>query len=341
MMSAVVPGPTQLGRRVSVVVPVRNEEQSVGELLESLRAQTRKPDEVVICDGGSTDRTVAVAESFANRGLRVRLLRAGPAFPGRARNLAIQAARFDLIALTDAGIRLDPRWLEHLVAPFEGDRPPDVVYGRYEPVHTSFRQRCIGLAFVPPRDRRSGLRGSSVASMAMSHDVRTRTGDFREDLRSGEDLLFMRAISARRLSVRYAPAAVAFWSPPLSFGVMFRRFAAFSHSGMRAGLAREWQLPLFRIYLLMFALALATPWSSLGYLAPVVIIGARAAKRVVRELGLPSLANVPLVVGVMVALGIIDVATFDGCRRWLVADWIPRLCRRRAVRLARSRDSAP
>jgi glycosyltransferase involved in cell wall biosynthesis len=43
------------------VVPVRNEEGSLAALVESIRGQTRAPDEIVLVDGGSTDRTVALA----------------------------------------------------------------------------------------------------------------------------------------------------------------------------------------------------------------------------------------------------------------------------------------
>jgi len=44
--------------KISVVVPVRDEENSIRELLETLLAQTRAPDEIVVTDGGSKDRTL-------------------------------------------------------------------------------------------------------------------------------------------------------------------------------------------------------------------------------------------------------------------------------------------
>lgn len=321
--------------KVSVVVPVRNEERSIGRLLDSLCAQTRPADEVIICDGGSTDGTAEIIEGYASRAPWIRLVTAGPAFPGRARNLAIRAAHFDLVVLTDAGIRLDSRWLENLLAPFESPSPPDVVYGRFEPIRASFRQRCIADAFVPPRDRRSGLRGTSLASMAIRQDVWARQGGFREDLRSAEDLLFMRGISRLGFSVQYAPQAVVFWTPPRDFTGTLKRFAAYSHSNIRAGLAREWQLPLLRTYLLLAVLTLAARWTPLGLFAPLAVIGVRAAKRIAREHGLLSLLNMPLVMGVMVALLTIDLATLAGFCRWLATDWIPGALRRRPVSLAR------
>jgi hypothetical protein len=45
--------------RVSVIATVFNERASIERLLDSLAAQTRRPDEVVICDGGSRDGTAA------------------------------------------------------------------------------------------------------------------------------------------------------------------------------------------------------------------------------------------------------------------------------------------
>jgi glycosyltransferase involved in cell wall biosynthesis len=44
----------------SVVVTVRNEAHSIGDLLAALADQTVRPREIVIVDGGSTDETVAV-----------------------------------------------------------------------------------------------------------------------------------------------------------------------------------------------------------------------------------------------------------------------------------------
>ena len=87
---------------VAVVIPARDEERSLPELLESLLAQTRPPDEIVVCDAGSRDGTPEVARAAASRG--VRLVEAGPAYPGRARNLAVAAATQPWIAFIDGGL---------------------------------------------------------------------------------------------------------------------------------------------------------------------------------------------------------------------------------------------
>jgi glycosyltransferase involved in cell wall biosynthesis len=311
--------PTHSRPSVSVVVPVRNETRSINALLDSLCAQTRAPDEVVICDAGSTDNTVKIIEGYTGR-IPLRLLHAGPALPGRARNLAIRAASHDVIVLTDAGIRLGKQWLERLVAPFDGPSNPDVVYGRFEPMIESFRQRCIALAFVPPKDPRSGLRTHSLASMAMKRCVWSALGGFREDLRSAEDLLFMRGISTSGFSSCSEPSAVVFWSPPRDFTSAFSRFSAYSYSNLRAGLAREWQIPLMRTYLLTAFLTATMLWTPLGSLAPIAMLLVRAAKRISREIGIAAALHIPTLVVTTFAVAIIDLATFCGSWHWLVSE---------------------
>jgi glycosyltransferase involved in cell wall biosynthesis len=97
-------------------VTVKNEARGLPTLLDSIAAQTRQPDEVVICDGGSTDGTPNLLRAETRFPLRV-IERPGSNI-SQGRNAAIEAATGDVIASTDAGVRLDPRWLEKLVAPF-------------------------------------------------------------------------------------------------------------------------------------------------------------------------------------------------------------------------------
>ena len=52
---------------VSVIATVYNEGTAIARLLDALAAQSRLPDEVVICDGGSADDTVAIVRSYGDR----------------------------------------------------------------------------------------------------------------------------------------------------------------------------------------------------------------------------------------------------------------------------------
>src|SRR5262245_42756996 len=135
---------------VSLVIPVRDEEASIGPLIESILRQTRPPDEVLLVDGGSRDRTIELAERLTARDPRFRIVRAGEAAPGRGRNVGFAEAKYDWVALTDAGIRLEPAWLERLIEAARCNPSLRVVYGNYEPVQESFFEECASLAYVSP-----------------------------------------------------------------------------------------------------------------------------------------------------------------------------------------------
>ena len=89
--------------QVSVIIPARNEEASLGACLESLVSQTAVPFEIIVVNDHSTDRTAEIAASFAG----VRVLEAGPLPAGwTGKNNAVtagtRAARGSWLLFTDA-----------------------------------------------------------------------------------------------------------------------------------------------------------------------------------------------------------------------------------------------
>src|SRR5947207_11714596 len=100
--------------KISIIVPVRDEENSISELLEGLLRQSRPADEIVITDGGSSDATAQIIAAYAEQHPEVRLIREQLALPGRGRNLAATAASGDWLAFIDAGVVPADDWLERL-----------------------------------------------------------------------------------------------------------------------------------------------------------------------------------------------------------------------------------
>ena len=97
--------------RVSLIITVRNEESALPALLNSLQEQERRPDEIVIADGGSTDETIPLLRAFASEHQHVIILELPGLNIAQGRNAAIQAATGDIIAVTDAGVSLPACWL--------------------------------------------------------------------------------------------------------------------------------------------------------------------------------------------------------------------------------------
>ena len=107
--------------KFSVAMCTYNGAKYLEEQLRSLLAQQRLPDEVVICDDGSTDGTIALLEQFvANPLIPVRLFR-NPVNLGFSRNFAqaIRLCQGDLIALADQDDIWYPEKLRRLEESFE------------------------------------------------------------------------------------------------------------------------------------------------------------------------------------------------------------------------------
>jgi glycosyltransferase involved in cell wall biosynthesis len=93
---------------VSVVVPAYNIAEFVGRAIDSVLAQTHKPDEIIVIDDGSGDNTAEVIKSY---GIKVHYIYQENAGLSAARNTGIKAAGSEWIALLDG----DDEWLpDHL-----------------------------------------------------------------------------------------------------------------------------------------------------------------------------------------------------------------------------------
>jgi hypothetical protein len=106
---------------VSVLVPARNEADSIGAALVSILAERDLDLEVVVLDDGSTDATASVVASFCAIDDRVRLETAPPLPPswnGKQHACAVLAshARNDVLVFMDADVRLEAQGLRRAVS---------------------------------------------------------------------------------------------------------------------------------------------------------------------------------------------------------------------------------
>jgi glycosyltransferase involved in cell wall biosynthesis len=323
------PSPRENHIAISVVVPVRDEEDSIRALLEGLLNQTRRPDEIVITDGGSIDRTRSIIEEFIRDGAPVKLVVDENSLPGRSRNLAVANARHEWIAFTDAGIRPNQNWLEALAAKLSGSSA-EVVYGSYEPIIDSFFKECAAIAYVPAAavSDEGSLRPYSIVSALMRREAWERVGGFPENLRSGEDLLFMNRVEASGFRIVRAPQAQVSWTIQPGLWRTFKRFVVYARNNIRAGLWRTWQAPIFLRYALLGMVALAAiVFGPKWLLVPLVLWLAFMVARGVRALrqnrfcypasGARNLLRLILIVPI---LTVIDLATFAGSFAWLFFD---------------------
>ena len=186
---------------LSLIFTVLNEADNIQELLNSIVAQTRQPDEVIACDGGSRDDTARILR--AERRLNLRVIEAPGANIARGRNIAIAAATHPLIACTDAGVRLHPRWLERLTAPFESPKPPQAVAGFFLPDPRTPFEVAMGATVLDGAVIESG--GMLAAGALLTPGKRIGPGE----LWAGSPAKLMRMLSEED-AARFARTAVSY-----------------------------------------------------------------------------------------------------------------------------------
>jgi glycosyltransferase involved in cell wall biosynthesis len=271
---------------VTLVIPVRNEEATVRALMESIGAQSAAPAQVVFVDAGSTDRTVEILEERASIDSRYSVVVAdGAATPGVARNLGVASARHEWIAMTDAGITLEPTWLQRLWEAHLADDAAEVVYGNYEFDLRSFFEECAAVAYgVPKQQTPAGLcRGPAVVSCLIRRRAYDSVGGF-VDLRAGEDEIFVKELDDSGVRAVWAPQATVWWRLRPDMPSTFERFRLYSYHYSMAGGKEIWHYPLRRSYApVAGAILLSSVHSRRWLLVAGATIGSRVALRLRRH----------------------------------------------------------
>ena len=110
---------------VSVMIGVYNGAPYLGEAIESVRAQSYRPYELIVVDDGSDDGSGDIAQGFEE----VRYIRQPRGGNGAARNRAVEAASGDFFAFLDADDRFVPDKLERQMTALAADGELDMVFG--------------------------------------------------------------------------------------------------------------------------------------------------------------------------------------------------------------------
>jgi len=140
--------------RISVIVPVYNVERYLPPCLESIAAQTFGDLDVIMVDDGSTDTSAALAEEFARRDPRFRLVHQENGGLSKARNTGIEAATGEFIAFADSDDVLPPRAYELLIGALD-ETGSDFATGNVHRLTTAgtSQARFLARAFATTRLR--------------------------------------------------------------------------------------------------------------------------------------------------------------------------------------------
>lgn len=204
--------------RVSLIIPVHNEETLLAECLDSVLSQTVEDLEAICVNDASTDRSPEILAAYAARDPRVRVIQVEPnQGQGNARNLGMEAATGKYLFHLDSDDYLAPSAMEHLCGSADRDEA-DIVYGRSTLVDRSTGQRLTyrnDAKYVFTTVRRTTL--NDFPALVYAHNtlnrvyrsafLRDQAIRFGQETRWAEDVLFsLRAnLGATSISTSMVP----------------------------------------------------------------------------------------------------------------------------------------
>lgn len=263
--------------KYSIIVPVYNRPDEVGELLESLSGQTMKDFEVLVVEDGSSLSCQSVVEGYGGE-FQVRYFRKENSGPGLSRNYGAERAKGGYLIILDSDVVLPPTYLEEIEREL-ADVPCDA-FGGPDKAHESFTptQKAISYSMTSFLTT-GGIRGGKKKmdkfyprsfNMGIRRDVYLKLGGFSK-MRFGEDIDFSIRIFRGGYRCRLFPEAWVWHKRRTDMRKFFRQ--VFNSGIARINLYKRYPDTLKMVHLLPMVF-------TLGVVALVLV---SAAGRVLME----------------------------------------------------------
>ena len=224
---------------ITLIATVLNEGDNIHHLLDGLLRQTRQPDEIIIVDGGSTDNTVELIHRYDDK-LPLRVIVQAGCNISQGRNVAIEAAQGDILAITDAGVRLTDSWLEHITQPLLDKPDVSVVAGFFKAdPHTTF-EAAMGATVLPLADEIDPATFlPSSRSVAVRKSAARQVQGYPEWLDYCEDLIFDMRLQQTQRPFVFVPEALVYFRPRSTLQAFFKQYYRYARGDGKADLWRK------------------------------------------------------------------------------------------------------
>jgi len=254
--------------KASVAIPVYNEQRSLRDFLECLLSQTLKPDEIIFCDGGSSDKTLSILRQYQDNNPTIKIVNRDGVCRGAGRNSAIESSKNDFVALIDVGNLPVNNWLELLVEEIIENSDIEVVYGAVCPQQDNLISKSLS-SFILGRRNHNQLLDRSVASMIIKKEAWRKAGKFPQSDDGSyvvEDLRFLEKLEALGLKTTNKQSALTNWGLPESYVEIYKRFFNLNLGSHKNGYSKLLLKGILRNYAICFLMLLASALVNMFFL---------------------------------------------------------------------------
>lgn len=232
--------------RISIVVPIRNEERFIGRTLDGLLSQEypKHDYEILVVDGDSTDNTCPTVQSYVDAHQNIKLLPNPNRWSSSARNIGAKAASGDVVVIVDGHCQFaDDQYFANIERAFQN--PQVDCLGRPQPLDvdggTSIQQaislaRSSRLGHHPDSfiysDQEQKVPAHSVG-VAYRKSVFDVVGEFDEAFDACEDVEFNHRVDQAQMHCVLAPSIQLRYYPRSSLAGLFRQMARYGRGRVR------------------------------------------------------------------------------------------------------------
>jgi glycosyltransferase involved in cell wall biosynthesis len=224
---------------ISIIIPVRNEENHIAHLLDTLLEQECPPPfEIIVVDGLSTDRTVEIVQEYSESDPRIHYLSNPRQIAPAALNIGINASSGEII------LRLDGHWLTgsrdylaKIVAAFRRFPEADCLGGRSERKTDGEKGKLIELARSSLLGGGISLRNYSMEEGIINQEniayiwtrrVFDRVGLFDERFIRNQDNEFNLRTLEAGFKTLYSPEIIFIYHVPATYKKLYRQLFGFA-----------------------------------------------------------------------------------------------------------------
>ena len=222
-----------MDKTISVIIPTLNAESCIKSLIESLISQSLRPNEIIIVDSESDDKTVEIAKSFQI--VKVIQIKRAEFNHGGTRDMALKQSRGDYVVfMTQDAVPANNILLENLILPFESDEKIAVTTARQLPRKDAKPAEKLIREFNYPAQ--SSIRTkediphlgiktffTSDVCSAYRRSIYEELGGFEKDLKTSEDMMYAAKAINRFYSICYENDAKVIHSHNFNLKEQFKR----------------------------------------------------------------------------------------------------------------------